>query len=108
MPTQAVTKTAVRGLLEQLKKKGEEPSEELRKKMDDVRADYEQQLDARYGAARGFVDDVILPEETRDRLSFALRAALHYPGPHLGPWGELGPATDYRRPATESESGPAS
>ncbi|HUF13869.1 MAG TPA: acyl-CoA carboxylase subunit beta [Longimicrobiales bacterium] len=78
------------GMLDQLKRKGEEPSEELKQKMDAVRADYEQQLDARYGAARGFVDDVILPEESRDRLAFALRCALHYAGPHLGPWGELG------------------
>ena len=76
--------------LDELKKKGEQPSAELEAKMDAVRADYDAQLDARYAAARAFVDDVILPEETRDRLSFALRAALHYPGPHLGPWGELG------------------
>jgi 3-methylcrotonyl-CoA carboxylase beta subunit len=75
--------------LDELKKKGIEVPADLKRKMDAVRADYEQQLDAKFAAARAFVDDVILPEETRDRLSFALRAALHYPGPHLGPWGEL-------------------
>ncbi|HEX6589226.1 MAG TPA: acyl-CoA carboxylase subunit beta [Longimicrobiales bacterium] len=80
--------------LDELKKQGLEPSEDLQKKIDAVRADYEQQLDARFAAARAYVDDVILPEETRDRISFALRTTLHYAGPHLGPWGELAaPAT---------------
>lgn len=49
-----------------------------------VRYDYEQQLDARYAAARGFVDAVIAPEETRDALELALRTSLNYAGPHLG------------------------
>jgi acetyl-CoA carboxylase carboxyltransferase component len=52
--------------------------------MDAVRADYEQQLDARFAAARGFVDAVILPEETRAALTQALRTSLNNPGPHLG------------------------
>jgi acetyl-CoA carboxylase carboxyltransferase component len=55
--------------------------------MDAVRADYEVQLDARYAAARGFVDAVILPEDTREVLALALRTALHNPGPHLGAFG---------------------
>jgi 3-methylcrotonyl-CoA carboxylase beta subunit len=70
--------------LEQLKKEGKEPDEALRKKMDAVRADYEEQLDARFAAARGFVDAVIQPEETRAALGLALRTALNNPGPHLG------------------------
>jgi 3-methylcrotonyl-CoA carboxylase beta subunit len=70
--------------LEQLKKEGEQPDEALQRKMDAVRADYEQQLDARYAAARGFVDAVIAPEETRAVLSLALRTSLNNPGPHLG------------------------
>lgn len=78
--------------LDELKKQGKQPDAELVERMDAVRAEYDRQLDARYAAARGFVDDVILPEETRERLSLALRAALHNPGPHLGPWGELEPA----------------
>jgi 3-methylcrotonyl-CoA carboxylase beta subunit len=76
--------------LDALKREKKEPDEALQKKMDAVRADYEQQLDARYAAARGFVDAVIAPEETRQVLAFALTTALHNPGPHLGPWGELG------------------
>jgi acetyl-CoA carboxylase carboxyltransferase component len=76
--------------LDELKKARQQPDAALQKKLDAVRADYEQQLDARYAAARGFVDAVIAPEDTRGILGLALRTALHNPGPHLGPWGELG------------------
>ncbi|MGH7483418.1 MAG: acyl-CoA carboxylase subunit beta [Longimicrobiales bacterium] len=76
--------------LDELKKAGEEPDAALQSKLDAMRADYDQQLDARYAAARGFVDAILEPEETRWALGFALRAALCNPGPHLGPWGELG------------------
>jgi acetyl-CoA carboxylase carboxyltransferase component len=54
--------------------------------VDEMRADYEQQLDARYAAARGYVDAIVYPEETRDVLAHALRASLSNPGPHLGPF----------------------
>lgn len=59
---------------------------DLEKKMADVRADYDQHLEARYAAARGFVDAVIHPETTRRTLTLALRATLSNPGPHLGPF----------------------
>jgi acetyl-CoA carboxylase carboxyltransferase component len=67
-----------------LKQEGKQPDADLQAKMDAVRADYEKQLDARYAAARGFVDAVISPEETRDALALVLRAAINNPGPHLG------------------------
>ncbi|HEX5724333.1 MAG TPA: acyl-CoA carboxylase subunit beta [Longimicrobiaceae bacterium] len=70
--------------LEALKKEGKEPDAALQAKMDAVRADYEHQLDARHAAARGFVDAVVAPDETRAALSLALRTALNHPGPHLG------------------------
>ena len=54
--------------------------------VDDMRADYDQQLDARYAAARGYVDAVIYPEDTRAVLALAFRTALSNPGPHLGPF----------------------
>ena len=54
--------------------------------VNEMRADYEEQLDARYAAARGYVDAVIYPEDTRDVLALALRSALSNPGPHLGPF----------------------
>ena len=70
--------------LEKLKAEGAVPDEDLRTKMDAVREDYERQLDARFAAARGFVDEVVTPDEVRPALSLLLRAALHNPGPHLG------------------------
>lgn len=70
--------------LEKLKREGAEPAEELKAEMERVRESYEQQLDAKYAAARGFVDAVIVPEETRDVLELALRVSLNYAGPHLG------------------------
>jgi acetyl-CoA carboxylase carboxyltransferase component len=70
--------------LDELKKAGKQPDAELQAKIDAVRADYDRQLDARYAAARGFVDAVVLPEETRAALSLALRTAINNPGPHLG------------------------
>jgi 3-methylcrotonyl-CoA carboxylase beta subunit len=60
--------------------------EDTARAVEEMREDYEHQLDARYAAARGYVDAIIHPEETRDVLAFALRAALHNPGPHLGPF----------------------
>jgi 3-methylcrotonyl-CoA carboxylase beta subunit len=77
--------------LDELKREGKSPDDAFQDRIDAVRADYEQQLDARFAAARGFVDAVILPEETREILALALRTALHNPGPHLGPWGDLPP-----------------
>jgi acetyl-CoA carboxylase carboxyltransferase component len=59
---------------------------DTQRSVDEMRADFEHQLDARYAAARGFVDAIIYPEETRDVLALALRAALSNPGPHLGPF----------------------
>lgn len=70
--------------LEKLKAQGREPDEALRAEMERVRADYERQLDARFAAARGFVDAVLAPEELRPALVLALRTALNNPGAHLG------------------------
>jgi acetyl-CoA carboxylase carboxyltransferase component len=70
--------------LERLKKSGQEPNPELEMEMQKVRQTYERDLDAKYAAARGFVDAVIAPEETRDALELALRLSLNYSGPHLG------------------------
>jgi acetyl-CoA carboxylase carboxyltransferase component len=52
--------------------------------MESTREEYERNLDARYAAARGYVDAIIAPEETRDVLDLALRTALENPGPHIG------------------------
>ena len=70
--------------LEKLKKNGQETDDALIKQMDKVRETYDRELDAKYAAARGFVDAVISPEETRYALGLSLRTALNYRGPHLG------------------------
>jgi acetyl-CoA carboxylase carboxyltransferase component len=72
--------------LEAAKKGGGALEPDVAKSVDEMRADYEHQLDARYAAARGFVDAIVYPENTREMLSLALRASLHNPGPHLGPF----------------------
>jgi 3-methylcrotonyl-CoA carboxylase beta subunit len=70
--------------LERLRAKGKEPGAELEIEMNRVRETYEKELDAKYAAARGFVDAVIAPEETRAALELALRLSLNFSGPHLG------------------------
>ncbi|MFN2532973.1 MAG: acyl-CoA carboxylase subunit beta [Pyrinomonadaceae bacterium] len=70
--------------LVKLKIQGQSADEELNDAMDKVRATYEQELDAKYAAARGFVDAVIKPETTRAVLELSLRTSLNYRGPHLG------------------------
>jgi 3-methylcrotonyl-CoA carboxylase beta subunit len=82
--------------LETAKKNKGAPEPEVQAAVDEMRADYERQLDARYAAARGFVDAIVYPENTREMLSLALHASLHNPGPHLGPFvlpPHLGEAT---------------
>ncbi len=60
--------------------------EETAAAIEQTREDYEEQLDAKYAAARGFVDAILTPEDTRAVLSLALRCSLANPGPHLGPF----------------------
>jgi acetyl-CoA carboxylase carboxyltransferase component len=70
--------------IDKLKEKGLEPDEKMRAEMDRVRAKYDSELDARFAAARGFVDAIITPEETRPALRLALCATLNNTGPRLG------------------------
>lgn len=70
--------------LEKLKRNDLGPGEQLLGEMDAVRDTYETELDARYAAARGFVDAVITPESTREALELGLRTSLNYSGPHIG------------------------
>jgi acetyl-CoA carboxylase carboxyltransferase component len=72
--------------LDDAKRMGKAIDEDVASAIDEMRADYEHQLDARYAAARGYVDAIIYPEETRDVLALALHAALGNPGPHIGPF----------------------
>jgi len=70
--------------LEKLKKNGQQPDAALTEQMDKVRETYDRELDAKYAAARGFVDAVIPPEQTRYALELSLRTCLNFRGPHLG------------------------
>jgi acetyl-CoA carboxylase carboxyltransferase component len=63
-----------------LKKKGERISDEEKKKIfDNISGRYEKQTDVRYAAARLWVDAIINPVETRERISQAIAAANHNP-----------------------------
>jgi acetyl-CoA carboxylase carboxyltransferase component len=70
--------------LDKLKKNGQQPDDALNAQMDKVRETYDRELDAKYAAARGFVDAVLSPEQTRDAIELSLRTALNFRGPHLG------------------------
>jgi acetyl-CoA carboxylase carboxyltransferase component len=63
---------------------GEPIDAETAEAIESTRQEYEEQLDSRYAAARGFVDAILTPEDTRDALELALRAALNNPAPHVG------------------------
>ena len=73
MGGQQAAKTILDIQAAQLKRSGEEPDdEEIAALYEQIRGDYERALDIRYAAARLWVDEVILPLETRDRLIRAL------------------------------------
>ena len=61
--------------------------------VDAMRADYEHQLDATFAGARGFVDAILTPEETRDTLGFLLEVSTEFTGPHLGTFALPGSAS---------------
>lgn len=70
--------------LEKLKKAGQSPDEALNEEMDKVRQTYDTELDAKYAAARGFVDAIVTPEDTRAAIELSLRTSLNFSGAHLG------------------------
>ncbi|MDQ3519777.1 MAG: acyl-CoA carboxylase subunit beta [Gemmatimonadota bacterium] len=70
--------------LDEARKTGGQLPDSVAESVEEMRADYEQQLDAKYAGARGYIDAIIYPEDTRDVLAMALRSALHNSGPHIG------------------------
>jgi acetyl-CoA carboxylase carboxyltransferase component len=60
------------------------PEEEKQRLQEEIRRRYEEQTDIRYGAARGWVDAVIAPHETRHWLAAALGMI-----PEKSNWGEF-------------------
>jgi len=65
--------------LEKLKSAGASLPDDLQQSIEKTRADYERWLDARYAAARGHVDALIDPLESRDVLSLALEVCMQRP-----------------------------
>jgi acetyl-CoA carboxylase carboxyltransferase component len=88
--------------LEKLKQAGKPIPPELEDKINQTRADYENWLDAKYGAARGHCDALIDPKTTRDVLDFAFAVACanerpeHVPLQLLSRDSESGRATTLR------------
>lgn len=70
--------------IDEAKKQRRDLDDDVARAIEEMRADYEHQLDAKYAGARGYIDAIIYPEDTRDVIAMALRAALQNPGPHLG------------------------
>jgi 3-methylcrotonyl-CoA carboxylase beta subunit len=68
--------------LERLKAEGQPVPEDLKDRIDATRADYDRWLDARFAAARGHVDALIDPLETRRVLAFALEIATAHNAGH--------------------------
>lgn len=63
-----------------LEKKGEEITEEEEQEiMKEISERYDKQTDVRYAAARLWIDRIINPVETRDRISHAIKCANHNP-----------------------------
>jgi 3-methylcrotonyl-CoA carboxylase beta subunit len=79
MGAEQATSTLLEITLKSLERQGQqvEPSrlEELRQR---VRTAYEQQMDVRYAAARGWVDRIVDPAQTREELIQALEIATRH------------------------------
>ena len=55
-------------------------SDQLAELRDKIKGNYDQQMDVRYGAARGWVDDIIDPSSTRDILIQCLAVVTRHAG----------------------------
>jgi 3-methylcrotonyl-CoA carboxylase beta subunit len=79
MGAQQAAKTLLDIQISALKRAGREPDvEELEELRESVVASYEEQTDVRYAAARGWVDAVIKPGQTRDILIASLKIAVRH------------------------------
>jgi len=70
--------------LERSKEEQRPLSKEVQAGVEKMRIDYDRDLDAQHAAARGHVDLIVTPEDTRDVLAFLLRSTSRNAGPHLG------------------------
>jgi 3-methylcrotonyl-CoA carboxylase beta subunit len=65
--------------IEKFKASGKPLPKDLQESIEKTRADYDRWLDSKYAAARGHVDAVIDPVESREVLSLALDVAMQRP-----------------------------
>jgi acetyl-CoA carboxylase carboxyltransferase component len=72
--------------IDRAKEAGEPVAADVQAAIEQMRADYDRDLDARHAAARGQVDAIVTPEETRDVLAFLLQVTSNFAGPHIGPF----------------------
>jgi acetyl-CoA carboxylase carboxyltransferase component len=73
------TSTLLDITVKSLKRQGDEvDAAELARLSEKVRGDYDRQMDVRYGAARGWVDAIIDPAETRETLVLALEVVTRH------------------------------
>lgn len=80
MGGQQAAKTILDIQAAQLKRAGKKPDDETVQALyEKIKADYDEALDIKYAAARLWVDEVILPLETRERLIRALDACAQNP-----------------------------
>lgn len=79
MGSDQATSTLLDVTVKSLERQGEAPdAAQLAALRDKVKGDYERQMDARYGAARGWVDAIIDPAETRNVLIQSLEVATRH------------------------------
>src|SRR5438105_3238574 len=65
--------SAVHGpAIDKAKQAGKPLPDDVAQAVDEMRADYEHQLDAKFAAARGYVDAIVHPEDTRHVIATAL------------------------------------
>ena len=83
MGGEQATSTLLDVTIRSLERQGEKvDAEQLAKLRDKIRGDYEAQMDVRYAAARGWVDAIIDPSNTREVLSMALAIATQHAEEH--------------------------
>ncbi|MEZ4607083.1 MAG: hypothetical protein R2865_09890 [Deinococcales bacterium] len=76
MGGQQAAKTLLDLQLAQLKRQGKEPDDkELSALFDNIKAGYDEALDIRYAAARLWIDEIILPLETRGKYTRLWKSA---------------------------------
>ncbi len=80
MSGESAAGTLVEIKIKQLEREGKKLTEQEKKELfESVRDTYAKQMDPRYGAARLWIDKIIDPIETRDAITWALRAGRHNP-----------------------------